>query len=103
VYMAMTHPSLPFVYCMVAFEQFSYGLGFTAFSVYLMYIAREPYKTSHYAISTGFMALGMMLPGMVSGVLQQALGYVNFFILVVAMAVPGMLFIPYIPLEDTQA
>ncbi|MBO5272788.1 MAG: MFS transporter [Muribaculaceae bacterium] len=61
-------------------DQFGYGFGFTAFMLYMMYFADGPYKTSHYAICTAFMALGMMLPGMWSGWLQELLGYNHFFI-----------------------
>ena len=78
-------------------EQFGYGLGFTVFTVNLMYSAQGRYKTSHYAISTGIMALGMMLPGFVSGWLQQSVGYTTFFIIVCVMTIPGMLTIPFLP------
>lgn len=61
-------------------DQFGYGFGFTAFMLYMMYFAQGPYKTSHYAICTAFMALGMMLPGMWSGWLQELVGYNHFFI-----------------------
>jgi PAT family beta-lactamase induction signal transducer AmpG len=97
VWMAFMHPDWRTVYALVALEQFGYGLGFTAFMVYLMYTAREPYKTSHYAISTGIMALGMMLPGFVSGWLQQMVGYKAFFVIVCIATIPGMLVIPFIP------
>ncbi|MEJ2745991.1 MAG: MFS transporter, partial [bacterium] len=73
VYLAWARPSLDAVYFLVALEQFGYGLGFTAFTIFLMYIAREPFKTSHYAISTGLMALGMMVPGALSGYVQERL------------------------------
>lgn len=75
----------------VVAEQFGYGFGFAAFLIYLIYIADGPYKTAHYAIATGFMALGMMLPGMISGYVQQALGYGGFFIWVVIAALPALL------------
>lgn len=97
VYMASSQPSLSFVYPLVALEQFGYGLGFTVFTVYLMYSADGKYKTSHYAISTGIMALGMMLPGFVSGYIQEAVGYRMFFTIVCFMTIPGMLTIPFIP------
>jgi PAT family beta-lactamase induction signal transducer AmpG len=97
VYMAYAQPGIGLVYPLVALEQFGYGLGFTVFTVYLMYSAQGRYKTSHYAISTGIMALGMMLPGFVSGWLQQAVGYRTFFIIVCLMTVPGMLTILFIP------
>ena len=103
VYMAHAQPGMDLVYPLVAMEQFGYGLGFTAFMVYLMYAAKGEYKTSHFAISTGIMALGMMLPGMVSGWLQEALGYKMFFIMVCFLTIPGMLTLLFIPDEERKA
>ncbi|MBE8965579.1 MFS transporter [Nostocales cyanobacterium LEGE 12452] len=100
VYMAYTKPSLTLVYPLVSLEQFGYGFGFTAFSVYLMYICQGEYKTSHFAISTGIMALGMMLPGLVSGYLQKVLGYPLFFALVCLLTIPGMIALFFIPLKE---
>jgi PAT family beta-lactamase induction signal transducer AmpG len=98
--MAYLQPPKELVYLLVALDQFGYGLGFTALSIYLMYISRGKYKTSHFAISTGFMALGMMLPGLISGYIQQAIGYPAFFILVFLATIPGMVTLFFIPLED---
>ena len=67
---------------LVFMEQFGYGFGFTAYMLYLMYFSQGPSKTAHYAFCTGFMALSMMLPGLVSGWLQDKIGYLNFFIVV---------------------
>ncbi|EAR14072.1 MULTISPECIES: AmpG family muropeptide MFS transporter [Robiginitalea] len=75
----------------VVAEQFGYGFGFAAFLIYLIYLADGPFKTAHYAIATGFMALGMMLPGMISGYMQQWLGYGGFFVWVVIAALPALL------------
>ncbi len=102
VYMAYAQPGIGFVYPLVALEQFGYGLGFTVFTVYLMYSATGKYKTSHYAISTGIMALGMMLPGFISGWLQQSLGYRSFFIIVCFLTIPGMLTIPFLPKDRLE-
>lgn len=99
VYMSTSPPPLAVIYGLVALEQFGYGLGFTAFMVVLMYITTEEYKTSHFAISTGIMALGMMVPGLISGYLQQALGYFYFFIAVMLLTIPGLLTLFFIPLE----
>jgi PAT family beta-lactamase induction signal transducer AmpG len=65
-------------------EQFGYGFGFTAYMVYMMQVADGEHRTAHYALCTGFMALGMMLPGMWAGWLEDQLGYVNFFLWVCA-------------------
>lgn len=102
VYLAYTQPSIQWVYPLVAIEQFGYGLGTAAYSVYFMYIANEHYKTSHFAISTGIMALGMMLPGLVSGYIQQALGYQLFFVFVFLLTIPGMVTLFFIPLSDEK-
>lgn len=102
VYMAYHQPSIGLVYPLVALEQFGYGLGFTVFTVYLMYSAQGRYKTSHYAISTGIMALGMMLPGFISGWIQEKVGYPVFFIIVCIMTIPGMLTILFIPKDRME-
>jgi PAT family beta-lactamase induction signal transducer AmpG len=73
----------------VAVEQFGYGFGFTAYMMYMIYVSQGPHKTAHYAICTGFMALGMMIPGMFSGYIQEALGYENFFIWVCIATIPS--------------
>jgi PAT family beta-lactamase induction signal transducer AmpG len=73
----------------VAVEQFGYGFGFTAFMLYMIYIARGEHATAHYAICTGFMALGLMIPGLWSGQLAAGLGYPHFFIWVLCSAAPG--------------
>ena len=80
----------------VVIEQLGYGFGFAAFMMYLIYVSEGPSKTSHYAIATGFMALGMMLPGMISGFVQEWIGYEGFFIWVVIGALPGILLVNHI-------
>lgn len=86
------HPgSVFYIYATVIAEQFGYGFGFAAFMMYLIYVADGESKTSHYSIATGFMALGMMLPGMISGYIQEYLGYGNFFIWVFLATLPGLI------------
>lgn len=100
VYMAYAQPnSIWIIYSCVAVEQFGYGFGFTAYMMYMIYVSDGEYKTSHYAITTGFMALGMMLPGMISGFIQEAIGYKFFFIWVVIATIPSFLIAKFIPLE----
>ena len=69
----------------VGFEQFGYGFGFTAYMMYMIYFSDGPSKTTHYALCTAFMALSMLLPGMIAGWLQEQLGYSTFFILVLGL------------------
>ena len=83
VYLSIFQPSnLVAIATSIAIEQFGYGFGFTAYMLYMMYFSEGEFKTAHYAICTAFMALSMMLPGMVAGYLQEAVGYVNFFLIV---------------------
>ena len=92
VYMAYAQPTNYLVISLcAAIEQFSYGFGFTAYMLYMIYIAEGENKTAHFAIATGFMALGMMLPGMFSGWLQEIVGYKNFFVWVMLCMIPGMI------------
>ncbi len=81
VYLSYVQPSSMFVINACVFiEQFGYGFGFTAYMLYLIYFSEGAHKTAHYAICTGFMALGMMLPGMAAGWLQETIGYRHFFV-----------------------
>ena len=90
VYLSMAMPSNIWqIGAAVAIEQFGYGFGFAAYLLYMIMISNGPNKTAHYAICTGFMALGMMLPGMISGWVQSQLGYANFFVWVCLSAVPA--------------
>jgi PAT family beta-lactamase induction signal transducer AmpG len=75
----------------VAIEQLGYGFGFTAYTLYMLYISAGKFKTAHFAFSTGIMALGMMIPGMFSGWLQEKLGYQHFFIWVMLCTIPGFI------------
>lgn len=86
--------SLAWVSAALGVEQFGYGFGFTAYMVFMLMVAggpdgRNEHKTAHYALCTGFMALGMMLPGMVSGWLQEQLGYLGFFAWICAATLPS--------------
>jgi MFS transporter, PAT family, beta-lactamase induction signal transducer AmpG len=75
----------------VALEKFGYGFGFTAFTMYMIMVSQGEYKTVFYAVGTGIMALGLMLPGMVSGWIQEMLGYKNFFIWIMMTTIPGFI------------
>ena len=100
VFMSITQPdNFALISSCVAIEQFGYGFGFTAFMLYLIYVADGPYKTSHYALGTAFMAAGMMIPGMVSGWIQEQIGYTNFFIWTLIAAIPAFIVTYFIPLD----
>jgi PAT family beta-lactamase induction signal transducer AmpG len=100
IYLAYAQPdNFLAINCCVALEQFGYGFGFTAYMLYMLYIARGQHETAHYAICTGFMALGMMLPGMFSGWLQENIGYQHFFVWVMLATLPGFLVVAFVPLD----
>ncbi|RZL35513.1 MAG: MFS transporter [Rubrivivax sp.] len=99
--LALTHPtSLAVISAALAVEQFGYGLGFTAYLMYMIHVAEGPQKTAHYAICTGFMALGMMIPGMWSGWLQDHVGYVPFFGWVLLATLPSVVMAALIKIPD---
>ncbi|MCX6891598.1 MAG: MFS transporter [Verrucomicrobia bacterium] len=92
VFLSWTQPANFLITCgAVALEQFGYGFGFTAFMLYMLFFADGPHKTAHFAICTGFMALGMMVPGMWSGWVADLVGYKHFFVWVICSAVPGFI------------
>ena len=85
VYLAAAQPdSIALIASAIAVEQFGYGFGFTAYMLYMMYFSEGEFKTSHYAICTAFMALSMLVPGLFAGYLQEAVGYLAFFWVVMA-------------------
>jgi len=94
-----TPDSLWWISAAVVIEQFGYGFGFTAYMLFCIYISEGKYKTAHYAISTGFMALGMMIPGMLSGWLQEIIGYQSFFVWVMLCTLPIFFVLPFIKID----
>jgi len=72
---------------LIVLDQFGYGFGFTAYTLFMMRFVDGPLKTSHYALCTAFMWLSMKLPALVAGYLQQWLGYIGFFTLVMVSCV----------------
>ena len=101
VALALYHPSsLWIVGGALAVEQFGYGFGFTAYLLYMIMISKGAHQTAHYAICTGFMALGMMLPGMWSGWLQAQLGYLHFFFWVCVATLPSFYVVSKVKIDS---
>lgn len=84
----------------VGIEQFGYGFGFTAYMLYMIIVARGEHSTAHFAICTAFMALGMMIPGMFSGYLQELLGYQHFFVWILIATIPSFIAVSLVRFED---
>ncbi|MDO9340412.1 MAG: hypothetical protein Q7T72_07795 [Bacteroidales bacterium] len=88
------------IYLSIALEQFGYGFGFTAYMLYMLhFVGESKYKTAEYAIGTSLMALGMMLPGMISGSMKELLGYQHFFIYVIICSIPGIIAIKFLKID----
>lgn len=106
-YMAWAKPGLAAVATLITLEHLGNGLAMMAFSVFIMYVSQGVYKTSHYAISTGIMALGMMVPSMLSGWLQMRLGYEMFFIVASFISLVTVAVVPLTfkikSIEETEA
>lgn len=104
VYLACVQPeSLLVINFCVFVEQFGYGFGFTAYMLYMIYFANGEHKTAHYAICTAFMALGMMLPGMAAGWLQEKLGYEQFFIWVMICCIGTLVVTAFLKIDPEFA
>ena len=100
VYLSFAQPESHLIIGLCAvIEQFSYGFGFTAYMLYMIYISEGQHKTAHFAIATGFMALGMMLPGMFTGWLQEIIGYQHFFVWVMLCTIPGLVPVFFIKIK----
>lgn len=98
--LSIYRPPLHWVYVVNSIEQFSWGMGVAAYTVFLMRTILPEYRASHYAITTAFMAAGMMIPGLVSGYLQVWMGYQNYFLMSFLVAIPGLVTIFFLPLEE---
>ncbi len=84
----------------VGAEQFGYGFGLTAYTMYMILISEGDYKTVFFAVATGIMALGMMLPGMWSGWLQEQLGYRDFFLWIMLSTIPGFIVPAFVKIKS---
>ena len=92
VYLSFAQPEdLRFITAAVAVEQFGYGFGFAAYMIYMLYLAQGEHQTAHYASGTGCMALGMMIPGMWTGWIQEIVGYQHFFVWIMVCTIPGFI------------
>lgn len=103
VYLAWYQPeNLTLISSLLVTEQFGYGFGFSAYTFYLILFSDGEYKTAHYALCTGFMALGMMLPGMISGWICDMFGYPSFFLWVMLCTIPGFIIIRHLKIPESK-
>jgi PAT family beta-lactamase induction signal transducer AmpG len=100
LFLAYMQPeSIAVITAAVGVEQFGYGFGFTAYLLYCVYVARGQHETVHYALCTGAMALGMMIPGMWSGWLQEIIGYQHFFVWIMLAMIPSLLAVAFVRVD----
>jgi MFS transporter, PAT family, beta-lactamase induction signal transducer AmpG len=100
VFLAYAQPSDHVVIAAaIALEQLGYGFGFAAYLLFMIMVADGKHKTAHYALCTGFMAMGMMLPGMISGWIQSRIGYPHFFIWVCICTLPSIIVAMFLKID----
>ena len=99
-----TH-SYPLIASLVAAEKFFWGFGAVGQTIYMMQqIAPGPYKTAHYTFATAFMGFNMMFTGMISGKVEELVGYKTFFILALVVAsIPSVLATLFAPFHHTDS
>lgn len=100
--LAVLKPEIVWVYVVNSIEQFAYGLGVAAYTVFLLTTVKAEYRAAHYATATALMALGVMLPGAASGFLQGWMGYPTFFLFSFFASIPGIITIFFLPLKDEK-
>lgn len=98
--LATFKPDITMVAFANALEQFAYGIGTAAYTVFLLSVVKAEYKAAHYAIATALMALGLVIPGAVSGFLVECMGYQNFFLFSFFCSIPGIICIFYLPIRQ---
>ena len=87
----------------IVIEYFGYGFGFVGLTLFMMQqIAPGRHQMSHYAFASGIMNLGVMLPGMLSGMVSDALGYRHFFVFVLFCTIPSLLITWFVPFKKSE-
>lgn len=100
LFLALAQPqNITLISSCVAVEQFGYGFGFTSLTFFMMLFSAGKHQTAHYALCTGFMALGMMLPGMISGWIQELIGYQYFFVWIMLCTIPSFIATKFVQIE----
>jgi PAT family beta-lactamase induction signal transducer AmpG len=100
--MAVIKPGVLVVAIFNGFEQFAYGIGLSAYTVFLLSLASDRFRSGHYAIATALMALGGLIPGYFSGSLCTQLGFEKYFLFSFCLSIPGMIAIPFLPIEPER-
>ncbi|MBV8886555.1 MAG: MFS transporter [Chroococcidiopsidaceae cyanobacterium CP_BM_RX_35] len=100
--LAAYKPGSIWIYIVNSYEQFSYGIGVSAYTVFLMSTVRSEYEASHYAITTALMSTGMFIPGLLSGYLQTWMGYEDYFLISFFATIPGLIAIFFLPLGEEK-
>ncbi|MBC3883001.1 MFS transporter [Undibacterium sp. LX40W] len=103
-YLSATLPdNLSIVGAALSLEMFGYGFGFVGLILFMMQVvAVGKYQTAHYALATGVMQLGLVIPKMISGKVQTALGYQQFFIWVLISAIPVLILCRFLKIKDQE-
>lgn len=101
LFLALAQPqNITLISSCVAIEQFGYGFGFTSLTFFMMLFSSGKHQTAHYALCTGFMALGMMLPGMISGWIQELIGYQYFFVWIMVCTIPSFIATKFVRIQS---
>ena len=88
---------------MITLEYFGYGFGFAGLTLFMMQqIAPGKHQMAHYAFASGIMNLGVMLPGMVSGLISDAIGYKWFFVFTLIATIPAFLITYFVPFTHSD-
>lgn len=102
-YLSLQKPALPVVLGVNCFEQFAYGVGISAYTVFILQTVKKQYRAAHYATATGIMAFGMLVAGALSGYFCDRFGYSQFFLFSFFASIPGMITVYFLPIWRHQS
>src|SRR4030065_612257 len=80
----------PLMYGAMAFDSLTSGMGTGAVGVRLLRMTQKQFSATQYALFSSLFALPRILAGPVTGLTVDAMGWHDFFILTMVIAIPGM-------------
>lgn len=81
----------PLMYAAMGFESLTSGMGTGAFGVLLLRMTMKRFSATQYALFSSLFALPRILAGPVTGVMVDAMGWLDFFLFTIAVGIPGLL------------
>lgn len=89
--LAIVGPNLWMLGFAVAFEYLGVGLGTAALTAFIARSTNKAFAATQFALFTALAATPRTLAGATTGMIVEHIGWTNFFVLCMVLAIPGML------------